>query len=103
METNGFKETPISSLSNLLLELNPYEFNLVAMLVGYILAQNQSALAQSSLGNFFESLGQVLETIGAQNQYLNGEGQNKDITSELYNLAKRINHIEEILSKFKDL
>lgn len=103
METTGNKDTPISSLSNLLLELNPYEFNLVAMLVGYLLAQNQSALAQTSLGNFFESLGQVLETIGAQNQFLNQDDPNADLTPELFKLACRIDHIEEILDKFKKL
>ena len=77
---------PVAKLSNMLLELNAYEFNLVAMLIGYIIAQDLDAYAQSSMGNFFESLGQVLETIGSQNQYLErnkGIKTNQEITKEL--------------------
>ena len=97
---------PVAKLSNMLLELNAYEFNLVAMLIGYIIAQDLNAYAQSSMGNFFESLGQVLETIGAQNQYLESNSEikkNKDITQELYQLSKRIDNIDQIISKFKCL
>ena len=69
METDN--KNPIAKLSDMLLTLNAYEFNLVASIIGYIIAEDQTALAQSALGNFFETLGQTLITIGAQNQYLN--------------------------------
>lgn len=36
---------PVAKLSNMLLELNAYEFNLVAMLIGYIIAQDLDAYA----------------------------------------------------------
>lgn len=97
---------PIAKLSNMLLELDAYEFNLVAMLIGYIIAQDLSSYAQSSMGNFFESLGQVLETIGAQNQYLDTKHNgmsNQEITKALYQLSKRIDNIDIIIDKFKKL
>ena len=97
---------PVAKLSNMLLELNAYEFNLVAMLIGYIIAQDLDAYAQSSMGNFFESLGQVLETIGSQNQYLErnkGIKTNQEITKELYQLSQKIDNIDQIILKFKNL
>ncbi len=96
---------PIAKLSNMLLELNAYEFNLVAMIIGYIIAEDLGSYAQSSMGNFFESVGQVLETIGAQNQYLEQKYDNnsKEIINELYNLARRIDNIDLIIDKFKKL
>lgn len=97
---------PVAKLSNMLLELNAYEFNLVAMLIGYIIAQDLDAYAQSSMGNFFESLGQVLETIGSQNQYLERNKRiktNQEITKELYQLSQKIDNIEQIILKFKNL
>lgn len=93
---------PIKSFSDMLLSLNSYEFNLVAMLIGYIIAEDQSPLAQSSLGNFFESVGQVLETIGAQGQYLNQENT-KQIISELKSLTKRIDNLEDLINKMFNL
>lgn len=97
---------PVAKLSNMLLELNAYEFNLVAMLIGYIIAQDLDAYAQSSIGNFFESLGQVLETIGSQNQYLErnkGIKTNQEITKELYQSSQKIDNIDQIILKFKNL
>lgn len=70
---------PVAKLSNMLLELNAYEFNLIAMLIGYIIAQDLDAYAQSSMGNFFESLGQVLETIGPKINILNVIRESKPI------------------------
>ena len=69
------------------------------MLIGYILAEDQTPLAQSSLGNFFESVGQVLETIGAQGQFLNQQNT-KEIILELKALTNRIDNLEE---KIKNL
>lgn len=102
---NDTNINPIAKLSNMLLELNAYEFNLVAMLLGYIIAEDLGSYAQSAMGNFFESVGQVLETIGAQNQYLEQKNDfnNKEIINELYNLAKRIDNIDLILEQFKKL
>ena len=90
---------PVAKLSNMLLELNAYEFNLVAMLIGYIIAQDLDAYAQSSMGNFFESLGQVLETIERNK----GIKTNQEITKELYQLSQKIDNIDQIILKFKNL
>lgn len=99
---NSSDNKPIIKLSDILLKLNAYEFNLVAMLIGYIIAEGQPALAQSSLGNFFESVGQVLETIGAQNQYLN-KNSTSQIANDLKKLSKKIDNIEIIIQKFSKL
>ena len=50
--------------------INPNEFTLTAFIIGYILCQNLNTNEQNSLGNWFELLGQVLETTAAQNQLL---------------------------------
>ncbi len=97
---------PVAKLSKSLLKLNAYEFNLVAMLLGYIIADDLDAYEQSAMGNFFESLGQVLETVGAQNQYLdrlNEKDNNKEIIDKLLKLTQKIDNIEIIINKFKDL
>lgn len=101
METDN--KNPIAKLSDMLLSLNAYEFNLVASIIGYIIAEDQTALAQSALGNFFETLGQTLITIGAQNQYLNRNQLNPEIIEELKILTSRIINLEILINKFKDL
>lgn len=51
---------------DLLLSLNEYELSILACGIGLLIAPTITINQQSSLGNFFELIGQVLLTINAQ-------------------------------------
>lgn len=55
---------------NIFKNINPNEFTLSAIVIGYILCENLNTNEQNALGNWFELLGQVLETSSAQRQLL---------------------------------
>lgn len=99
-------QTPnsVNRLSDLLLKLDAIDFTLVATIIGYVIGIGQSSLAQSSLGNFFEQVGQTLETLGSQNSFLEGDKLTREEHyRRIYEITKRIENIETIINKFKDL
>ena len=65
-EFKEFTNYDFVSFSDWLFSLNPYEFTLIATLIGFIISPSLNSNEQNSLGNFFELLGEVLLTIQAQ-------------------------------------
>ena len=95
---------PITSLSQILLSLNPYEYATLAYILGILLSEGLNYNEQSSLGNFYNLLGEVIQTIGAQSQNLDSstsQAPNMDDTIE--SLKGKIGNIEEIIQKFKSI
>lgn len=65
-----FDNKDFSKFSDFLFNLNPYEFTLIAPLIGSIISKNLTIDQQNSIGNFFELLGQTILTIAAQAQII---------------------------------
>ncbi len=64
---NKFINQDFDSFSNWLSSMDPYEFTLIATVIGFAISPALTVNQQNSLGNFFELLGQVILTINAQN------------------------------------
>ncbi|MDE7264434.1 MAG: hypothetical protein K2N64_07220 [Anaeroplasmataceae bacterium] len=96
---------PITNLSQLLLSLNPFEFATLAYIIGVLLSDGLNANEQASLGNFYNLLGEVIQTIGAQAQNLNSAPSNQNTSMEdtIQSLKGKIGNIEEIINKFKSI
>lgn len=90
-----------SKLSELILNLNPFEFTAISIILGYIFSENLDSNQVQSLGNFFESIGQTMLTIGMQMQNLQGGYQDNDILSNYPSLKDKIESIESIIKNFK--
>lgn len=73
-------------LNNFPPNIHPTTYNLIAVAVGLILVDDLSANEQNSLGNWFELLGQYLETNAAQQQLIEAriENSNININSKKY-------------------
>ncbi len=94
----------ISKLSILLLELNPIEFTALATILGYIFAEDLNSNQQQSLGSFFQTIGQIIVTIGLQKQNLNSNDiANSNIDDYINIIKKKIGNIDKILSDLKNL
>lgn len=95
---------PITSLSQILLSLNPYEYATLAYILGILLSEGLNYNEQSSLGNFYNLLGEVIQTIGAQSQNLNSSTQQApNVDDTIESLKGKIGNIEEIIQKFKSI
>lgn len=95
----NFMNQDFKGLSEWFSTLNPYEFAFVATIIGGVIAPLLNTSQQNSLGNFFEQIGQTLETISAQaqvnNQWMqnNSSGQNSNqcnCTEEIKDLKMKI-------------
>ncbi len=89
---NDFLNQDFKGLSNWIYSLNPYEFTLIACLVGFGIAPFLTANQQNSMGNFFEQIGQTLLTIGAQNMTVSQQNtpSNNQIIEELERIKREI-------------
>ena len=95
---------PITSLSQLLLSLNPFEYATLAYILGILLSEGLNYNEQSSLGNFYNLLGEVIQTIGAQSQNLDSSAQQApNVDDAIESLKGKIGNIEEIIQKFKSI
>ncbi len=59
--------------------IHPTTYNLIAVAVGLVLVGDLNANEQNSLGNWFELLGQYLETNAAQQQLIESRIENSNI------------------------
>ncbi|MDE6584273.1 MAG: hypothetical protein K2K15_02615 [Anaeroplasmataceae bacterium] len=97
-------KNPLTRLSLLLLSLNPYEFATFAYVIGIIASEGLDSDAQGSLGNFYNLVGETIQTIGAQSQYLNSTNtQTPDVSDTIQMLKSKIGNIEDFIKKFKEL
>lgn len=94
---------PLIKLNQLLLSLNPFEFTALSVLLGYIFTDGLNLNQIESLGNFFESIGQTMITIGTQMQSLDDSDSNQDYNQAICILKNKISNIEEIITKIKNL
>lgn len=94
-EFDNFVNYDFRSFSDWLFSLNPYEFSMIAVLMGVIISPTLTINQQNSLGNFLELLGQVILTINAQATTL---GQ----SSRLHNLEIEINKLKEEIVRLKN-
>lgn len=101
MEQN---KNALNELINTFLTLNAFEFSLLAVIIGFIASNKLNSLQQNSVGNFFELIGQVMLTMGAQNQTIGPQ----PISQEQYNFAlseirKKIANIDKIIDDFNNI
>lgn len=94
-EFDNFVNYDFRAFSDWLFSLNPYEFSMIAVLMGVIISPTLTINQQNSLGNFLELLGQVILTINAQATTL---GQ----SSRLHNLEIEINKLKEEIVRLKN-
>lgn len=93
----NFVNQDFDSFSEWIFSLNPYEFTLIATVIGFTIAPALTVNQQNSLGNFFELLGQVILTINAQN-ITTRQAQTKQPGIEPFIES---NNIEEEIKKIK--
>ena len=116
---NNFTNQDFAGLSNWLNSLNPYEFAIVGVIAGLLIAPALTANQQNSVGNFLEEIGQVLLVIAAQeitvqqaNQNNNNTNQgtnnannnlnsqnNSNYTKEINDLKKEIAELKQIINQ----
>ena len=69
----------IRLMNNFPPNIHPTTYNLIAVAVGLVLVGDLNANEQNSLGNWFELLGQYLETNAAQQQLIESRIENSNI------------------------
>ena len=100
-----FLENPITELEKKLLQLNPSEFTLISIVIGYILSNGLNSLEIQSMGNFIFSIGQTMSTIGTQKQSLESKYQLSDneLKKMFSLLNEKIGNLEKIITDLKKL
>lgn len=97
-------KNPITSFSKLLLTLNPFEFATLGYILGILLSEGLDSNEQSALGNFYNLLGETIQTIGAQAQNLSSPPpDNPDLEDTIASLKNKIGNIEDLIAKFKNI
>ncbi len=66
MSDNNDQKVCNFSIPFSILSLPAEQFTLVATVLGFLLSKNLSVVQQSSLGNFFQTVGQIIITIAGQ-------------------------------------
>lgn len=94
---------PLTNLSKLLLTLNSFEFASLAYLIGLILCDGLNYNEQQSLGNFYNLLGEVMQTIGSQGQNLNDNSSSFNIDNIKNSLMNKIDGLDNIIESFKKI
>lgn len=96
------KINAITTLSKLILKLNPMEFTALAIVIGYLFTDGLDAYQVQSIGNFFELVGQMIITYGTQMENINEEDNNSlDINDAILILKNKIGNIEKIITEIK--
>lgn len=95
--------SPLTKLNQLITSLNPYEFTLLSVLLGYIFCDGLNPLQIQSLGNFFENLGQTMLTISSQQEVLRQDNSNTNQEDIIKELKKKISNIDEIVTNLKNI
>lgn len=97
----NFINQDFKGLSDWFSTLNPYEFTFVATIIGGVIAPLLNTSQQNSLGNFFEQIGQTLETISSQAQTNNQYRQNTQNNSNFNDKDDDINNLRMELERLR--
>ncbi len=97
----NFMNQDFKGFSEWLNTLDPYEFTIIATLIGFAIAPFITTSQQNSLGNFFEQLGQTLETISAQGQTINTLQQNNQQANNFNSCNDDINNLKLEIERLK--
>ena len=89
----NFMNQDYKTFSKALFSLNAYEFALVATLIGFAIGPTLSTVEQNSLGNFFETIGQILLTLNAQNLTIDANKIKNDKNTNMEQMRKDLNKI----------
>lgn len=80
---------------------NPKTYTLISIIIGYELIGDLSSNAQNALGNFFMTIGQILEENAAIEQAMNGNNSNIKYDDEIKLIKDAINKINNNLNNIK--
>lgn len=80
---------------------NPKTYTLISIIIGYELIGDLSSNAQNALGNFFMTIGQILEENAAIEQAMNGNNNNIKYDDEIKLIKDAINKINNNLNNIK--
>lgn len=90
------------SFSDWLFSLDPYEFTMISVVAGFLISPMLTVNQQNSLGNFFETLGQILLTVNAQTTTLQQASNSKyikNLESEISKLKKELMQLRQKISE----
>ncbi|MBQ8293444.1 MAG: hypothetical protein IJX78_06585 [Bacilli bacterium] len=59
-------ESPFKDFARWLTSLDPYEYSALSAVIGLIIAKGLTVPEQNSIGNWLESVGQIILTVNAQ-------------------------------------
>ena len=91
---DNYKNMSCDSFIKYLLTLSSNELSLLGCALGFLLSIDINANQQSSLGNFFELIGQVLLTISAQNINLQPQYPTRqELQAQIDELKRQINNL----------
>lgn len=89
-------------MNKAILNINPYTFTGSAVVIGLILANELTALEQSSIGNWLQLMGLTIQTYSSQQAVIasnNDNNNQNNQSSDLDTIKKAIERIEEELNK----
>jgi cell shape-determining protein MreC len=92
---HNFGDISRNALVDLLLSLNEFELATLGFIIPILIAPTITANQQNALGNFFELIGQTLQTTSTQATNLKKDNQNQN------NINDKIQKLEEELSNLK--
>ncbi|MCI8445201.1 MAG: hypothetical protein HFG15_02065 [Bacilli bacterium] len=75
-------------------ELPPRTLTIIAVIFGYLMIDDLTAVEQNSLGNFLMLIGQMLETNSAQQQLFNSKITDKRLEILEKNYEELLNYIK---------
>lgn len=99
---NNNTNNPINILKKYFFSLNPYEFSILANVLGSIISLFLSSNEKNSLGNWFELLGQQILTIQAQAITTNNNNISSEKLNDILNsLNFKIEYLEDLINYIK--
>ncbi len=85
--------------SSILLSLTPEQFTAIAVLIGFLAADDLSVDEQNTLGNFLMTIGQIIVTIAGQKAILEAEQSDSQMPQRIDDLQKQIDDLKSSVLK----
>lgn len=90
-------------MNKLILDINPYTFTGSAILIGFLLVNELPASEQSSVGNWLQLVGLVMQTYASQVDIYQGTDDKCDSREDVSDLESLKNAIDIIKKKLDDV